>query len=124
MVALAVALATLALGAGTATGQGLAQQGEELVGQGAFEASFGRAVALSANGDTALIGEPFNNNYLTGAAWVFTRSGSSWIQQGGALRPGASTSGTRVALSADGNTALIGAPASDTVYVYGRTGTT
>jgi hypothetical protein len=124
MVALAVALAALTLGAGTATGQGLAQQGEKLIGQGAFEASFGRSVALSANGDTALIGEPLNNNYLTGAAWVFTRSGSSWIQQGGALRPGASTFGTSVALSADGNTALISAPASGAVYVYVRTGTT
>jgi IPT/TIG domain/FG-GAP repeat len=124
MAALAVAFAALTLGAGTATGQGLVQQGEKLVGQGAFEASFGRAVALSANGDTALIGEPFNNNYLTGAAWVFTRSGSSWIQQGGALRPGASTFGTSVALSADGNTALISAPAMGAVYVYVRTGTT
>lgn len=124
MGALVVAIAALALGAGTATGQGLVQQGERLVGQGAFEASFGRAVALSANGDTALIGEPFNNNYLTGAAWIFTRSGSSWIQQGGTLRPGASTFGTSVALSADGNTALISAPASDAAYVYERAGTT
>jgi hypothetical protein len=51
---------------------------------------------------------------LPGAAWVFTRSNGVWTQQGnklvgsGALT--AASRGTSVALSADGNTALLGGP--------------
>ncbi len=75
---------------------------------------FGRSVALSTDGDTALIGAPGDAGY-TGAAWVFTRSGSEWIQQGPKLTPGGEGSheiyfGKSVALSGDGDTALIGAP--------------
>ena len=54
-----------------------------------------------------------------GAAWVFTRSGGTWTQQGAKLTGGGETGngsfGCSVALSADGNTALIGAPATTTV---------
>ena len=42
------------------------------------------SVALSADGNTALIGGPGDNGG-TGAAWVFTRSGSTWTQQGAKL---------------------------------------
>lgn len=89
------------------------QQGQKLTGAGAVGTGrFGYAVALSADGDTALIG----GNYLSkgaGAAWVFTRSGSTWTQQGGKRTGGGEGGegefGTNVALSADGGTALIGA---------------
>jgi hypothetical protein len=80
--------------------------------------AFGSSVALSADGNTALIGGPYDFNGRTdeGAAWVFTRSGSSWTQQGSKLAPPPAGSGRNasvqfgfsVALSADGNTALIG----------------
>ena len=40
---------------------------------------------LSSEGDTALIGGPVNDNKGRGAAWVFTRSGSKWTQQGSKL---------------------------------------
>ena len=47
-----------------------------------------------------------------GAAWVFTRSGSTWTQQGpkltGSGEVGAGEFGESVALSSNGNTALIG----------------
>ena len=74
------------------------------------------SVALSADGNTALIGGPNDGHEGTGAAWVFTRSGSTWTQQGEKLigagvRP-APDFGKTVALSADGNTALIGAPST------------
>jgi hypothetical protein len=49
---------------------------------------------------------------LYGAAWVFTRSGTTWSEQQKLVATGASTGsqqGHSVALSADGNTALIGA---------------
>ena len=38
-------------------------------------------MALSADGNTALIGGPGDNDRV-GAAWVFTRSGETWTQQG------------------------------------------
>lgn len=74
---------------------------------------FGSVVALSANGGTALIGDPSDAEHQ-GAAWVFTRSGTGWTQQGPRLRPsdeiGAGSFGGTVALSADGSIALIGGP--------------
>ena len=92
---------------------------------------FGYSVALSADGNTALIGGPYDNG-LAGAAWVFTRSGSSWIQQGAKLIPsdetGAGQFGSSVALSADGNTALIGgiydynSVAAGATWVFTRSG--
>jgi hypothetical protein len=91
------------------------QQGAKLVGTGATgNAGQGTSVALSADGNTLLIGGSFDNS-STGAAWVFTRSGSTWAQQGSKL---VGTGGTAVAqqaaavaLSADGNTAILGGPA-------------
>lgn len=87
------------------------QQGPKLVGTGAVGfPEQGFSVALSADGNTAIVGGPFDNSN-TGAAWVFTRSGGIWTQQGpklvGTGAAGAAFQGT-VALSADGNTALIG----------------
>jgi hypothetical protein len=43
------------------------------------EAQFGMSVALSADGNTALIGGPGDGQ--TGAAWVYTRSGDSWTEE-------------------------------------------
>ena len=92
------------------------QQGNKLVGSGATGttgAQQGEAVALSADGNTALVGGNHDSNYV-GATWVFTRSGSTWTQVGsklvgsGAL--GNSFQGRSVAISADGKTAMIGAP--------------
>jgi hypothetical protein len=95
------------------------QQGSKLVGTGAVgevvgvEGSMqGYSVAMSADGNTAMVGGPYDNN-TAGAAWVFTRSGGVWSQQGsklvgtGAVGPFA-MQGDSVALSADGNTAIVG----------------
>ncbi|MDX6585029.1 MAG: hypothetical protein QOI10_4213, partial [Solirubrobacterales bacterium] len=88
------------------------QQGPKLTGGGETGAGhFGMSVALSADGDTALIGGPVDNSGL-GAAWVFTRSGGVWNQQGlkltGSGETGQGWFGRSVALSADGDTALMG----------------
>ncbi len=96
----------------TRTGASWSQQGAKLTGSDTVsEAWFGESVALSADGDTAVIGGP-SDNAAVGAAWVFTRSGSSWSQQGekltGGGESGAGYFGRSVALSADGDTALIG----------------
>src|SRR5262245_49291647 len=93
----------------------LITQQAELVGTGAGgSADQGFSVALSANGHTAIVGGPFdNNNAGGGAAWVFTRSGGTWSQQGnklvgsGAVGTGVNQ-GSSVALSDDGNTAIVG----------------
>src|SRR5438132_4026179 len=90
------------------------QQGEKLTGAGQFGPvvpRIGYSVALSSDGNTALVGGPEDYG-MTGAAWVFTRSGSTWTQQGSKLtgsgESGEGKFGSSAALSADGNTALIG----------------
>ncbi len=90
-----------------------AQHGGKLVGTGAAGAAFqGSSVALSSNGTTAIVGGSGDANGV-GAAWVFTRSGSIWSQQGnklvGTIEPHtAGGQGLSVALSGDGNTAIVG----------------
>ncbi len=93
---------------------------------------FGRSVAISADGDTALVGGLVDHGD-TGAVWVFTRSGSTWSQQGAKLLGGAEESslgkfGASVALSANGEVALVGAPADASklgaAWVFARSGST
>ena len=91
------------------------EQAHLISSDGATEDYFGRAVALSSDGNTALIGADFktiNGNTRQGAAYIFTRAGAAWSQQtrltdanGGSY----SWFGIAVALSADGRTALVGA---------------
>jgi hypothetical protein len=108
-----------------------AQQGGKLVGTtnapGGGLFAQGAAVALSADGNTAIVGGP-SDNRTTGAAWVFVRSGSIWEQQGdklvgtsarrvieSGLPLGQSTS---VALSADGDTAIVGGWRAEEAWVF------
>jgi hypothetical protein len=89
------------------------QQGSKLVGSGAAGGAWqGHSVALSADGNTAIVGGYGDTDYL-GAAWVFTRSTAGvWTQQGSKLvglgAVGKASQGWSVALSADGNTAIVG----------------
>jgi len=108
------------------------QQGEKLEAEGEVgEGEFGYSVALSGNGDTALVGGRFDDE-RAGAAWVFTRSGSTWTEQGEKLTPTGESPiglfGASVALSADGDTALIGAPGDaeerGAAWVFTRSGET
>ena len=72
----------------------LSQQGPKLVGTGASGVpQQGASVALSADGNTAIVGGPGDNNGQ-GAAWVYTRSGGVWTQQGNKL-VGTGASGVR-----------------------------
>jgi len=98
------------------------QQGKKLVGTDAVGgARQGSSVALSADGNTAIVGGPGDNPRdrsapfglgAVGAAWVFTRTGGVWAQQGNKLvstgAVGSARQGTSVALSADGNIAVVG----------------
>jgi hypothetical protein len=108
------------------------QQGSKLVGTGETgSALLGWSVALSADGNTAIVGGPFDNSQA-GAAWVFTRTGSIWAQLGsklvGTSAAGAARQGWSVALSGDGNTAIVGAPADSNdlgaVWVFTQSGGT
>jgi hypothetical protein len=96
--------------------------GEKGGSEEAEECSFGRSIALSADGKTALVGGPRQKGpcptgecHNQGTAWVFTRSGSSWTLQstltGGEEETVEGRFGRSVALSGDGKTAVIGAPA-------------
>src|ERR1700691_5444956 len=90
------------------------QQGAKLVGSGAVGiAEQGGSVALSPDGSTAIVGAVADNSGA-GAAWLYTQSGGVWTQQGskqvGAGAVGTAEQGNSVALSADGNTAIVGGP--------------
>jgi len=87
--------------------------------------AFGRSVALSADGDTALIGGPNDHRYA-GATWVFARTGTSWAQEGPKLVDGAARReagfGWSVALAGNGDTALITALGSGEALLFRRSG--
>jgi hypothetical protein len=95
---------------------------------------FGISVSLSRDGNTALAGA-YGDNSGAGSAYVFLANGSNWTQQGklAASDPAnLDRFGGSVSLSADGNTALVGAANDDTpagtdagsAYVFVRSGTT
>src|SRR5580704_980597 len=112
------------------------QQGSKLVavntlGNPVGIAHEGSSVALSNDGNIAIIGGPANNG--PGAAWVFSRSNGDWIQEStelagtGTIEAGGGASvnqGAAVALSGDGNTAIVGGMGDDylngAAWVYVR----
>lgn len=96
---------------------------------------YGATLALSADGNTLVVGSPyedsaatgingtaahdctltFNNNCLlnTGALYVYTRSGVTWSQQAyikASNREAGDNIGQAVSISSDGNTIVAGAP--------------
>src|SRR3954454_3310662 len=90
------------------------------------QAGLGGAVALSDDGRTALVTGD-GDTRAVGAAWVFTRSGNRWKQQGTKLNGigllvghGATGFGMSAALSANGNTALVGAYFDLSAFVFQR----
>jgi hypothetical protein len=115
----------------TRSGTVWTQQGSKLVGTGAVGATVqqGNSVAVSADGNTFIVGGLGDNGNI-GAAWVFTRSGGVWSQQGAKLvgtgNVGNSQQGYSVSISADGNTAIVGGNADNgsagAAWVYTRSG--
>jgi hypothetical protein len=106
--------------------QGLWTQDSKLVGTGSVESpQQGYSAALSGDGNTAIVGG-YTDNTNTGAAWVYTRRGNFWTQQGSKLvgtgAIGNTNQGTSVALSADGNTAIVGGYGAVWVYTRSRQG--
>ncbi len=89
------------------------------------ECRLGISVAISADGNTALVGSPLEED-RKGAVRAFVRTGTTWSQLGPTLTgeslPGKALFGRSVAISADGQTALIGAPGSAAATVLHRVG--
>lgn len=130
----------------TRSGSTWTAQGGRLYGTGASAtgpgSKQGYSISLSSDGNTLAIGGNGDNAY-TGAVWIFTRSGTTWTQQGSKLT-GTSQLGTSswsggsnendggfgcsVSLSSDGNTLAVGAYGDNTnigaVWVYTRSGST
>ena len=92
--------------------------------------SFGDSVALSGDGQTLVVGAPYedsaatgvdgvqadNTAYDAGAVYVFTRAGSEWTQQAyikASNTDAGDSFGVGVALSDDGQTLVVGAPRED-----------
>jgi len=102
------------------------QQAKLTAADAAANDSFGWSVAVS--GSTAVVGA-YGKNSNTGAAYVFTRSGSTWSQRAKLTAADAAPSayfGYMVALS--GSTVVVGAPGRNTgtgaAYVYAGSGST
>jgi hypothetical protein len=111
------------------------QQGSKMTAsdEDAGSSLLGASIALSADGNTAIVGGPRDSSGV-GAAWIFTRSNGVWSQQGsklvgsGAINAGGDyptvRQGTSVAISSDGNTAIVGGPGDNfgigAVWVFTR----
>jgi hypothetical protein len=101
------------------------QQGGKLVGTGGqpyspYGVAEGASVGISADGNTLVLGGPYDNNNI-GAVWAFTQSNGTWSQLGsklvgsgysqyGPTGGGLVSEGSSVALSGDGKTIVEGGP--------------
>jgi FG-GAP repeat protein len=114
------------------SGSSWSLQAKLTVPAGAGQEFFGWAVAVS--GDTAVIGAPYDSlnpspTTYRGAAFVFTRNGSSWTHQA-TLAPsdGANFDEFGKSVAVAGDTAVVGAPASQATgrpgaaYAFTRSG--
>ena len=114
----------------TRSGGTWTQQAKLVASDGADGDWFGYSLAISGDGNTAIVGAR-NDDSAKGSAYIYTRSGSTWTQQAKLLASdgaGNDRFGFSVAISGDGNTAILGAYLGGSykgvAYVYTRTGTT
>ena len=93
---------------------------------------FGIAVAMSNDGNTVVVGAQGEDTggANAGAAYIFTRSGTTWSQQAKIVASDAEspdTFGTSASISGDGNTAIVGADRESgdagAAYIFKRSGT-
>jgi len=109
----------------TRSGASWSQQAKLTASDFASGNYFGSSVSIS--GDTAVIGA-YNNNSSTGAAYVFTRSGTSWSQQAKlTASDGATGDYFGYSVSINGDTVVVGASSKNSnagaSYVFTRSGT-
>ena len=120
----------------TRSGTTWSQQAELTASDGASVDQLGWNVSISGDGNTAIAGarRQDTGGSDTGAAYIFTKSGTTWSQEA-KIQATAKTAGDEfgytVSLSDNGNTALVTAPFEDTqyadtgcAYIFTRSGTT
>jgi uncharacterized protein (TIGR03437 family) len=96
------------------------QQGAKLVCPDGFTELFGISIGLSADGNDLIVGQNGQSN----GAWVFTRTNGAWqFQQKLTASQGTVGQGYSVAISGEGNTAILGDPNYNLVTINGRSGT-
>ena len=112
-------------------GDGWIPQTKLLAWDGAADSRFGSAVSLSADGTRALVAANVDDEagVDAGAAYVFLWNGAAWAAESKLLAEDGAAGdllGDSVALSGDGTTALVGAPADEglrgSAYVFTRLG--
>jgi hypothetical protein len=108
----------------TRAGTTWSQQAKLTAADSASRDDFGISVAIA--GDTAVIGAS-NKNSSQGAAYAFTRSGTTWTQQAKLMAADAATNDSfGYAVTVVGDTAVVGAygqsAAQGAAYVFTRTG--
>ena len=116
-------------------GSSWTQQAKLTASDGESNDRFGCSVAVSSDGNTAVIGAHLDNDddreydHDSGSAYVFTRSESSWTQRAKLKASDGANGdnfGCSVAVSGDGSTVVIGANRDDSdrgsVYVFTRAG--
>ena len=120
----------------TRSGTTWSQQAKILAGDIGQQDQFGTTVSISSDGDTAIVGSPREGTggAYAGAAYIFTRSGTTWSQQRkiqASDKQGNDYFGESVAISSDGDTVIVGAKHEDTgandagaAYIFTRSGTT
>ena len=92
---------------------------------------FGQSVAISSDGNTAIVGAYYDNDRGRGSAYIYIRSGDKWNEHSKLIASdGASPDyfGWSVAISGDGNTVIVGAMGDDnekginagSAYIYTR----
>ncbi len=99
---------------------------------GAINDNFGQSVAISSDGSVFISGAPNDDDRgdSSGSAYIYNWTGSAWNQTKITPSDGVTGDcfGQSVAISSDGNTAIIGAYASDihggsgSAYIYNWTG--
>lgn len=106
------------------------EQSKLVASDGAAGDSFGYSVSISNDGNTAVIGA-YQDDTTLGSAYVFVRTGSTWTQQAKLLAldgVAGDAFGFSVAISSDGNTAVIASYQDDSsrgsAYIFTRSGPT
>ena len=118
---------------------------QQVLGPSDNEDNFGYSVDISGDGNTVIVGATGPGDYQTpGAAYIFTRSGSTWSHQQKIVGSDSEDNdrfGDDVAIDYDGNTVIVGAPLhyivmppvnspinniaqAGATYVFTRSGTT
>ena len=120
----------------TRSGTTWSQQAKLIASDGSDSYYFGSSVSITDDGNTAIIGARLDGGTNFGAAYVFTRSGTTWSQQTKLTASDAQTDdefGYSVSISgSDGNTAIVSSPKEDAggtsnsgaAYIFTRSGTT